>query len=130
MTTRRATCSCGQLAVTVEGEPIRVSMCHCLACQKRTGAPFGAQARYARANAQIEGTSKTWVRVGDAGTRIEFQFCPECGSTVHYTMPPSDWIAIPVGAFADPTFPPPVFSVYEARRHAWVAVPENAEHWD
>ena len=120
MTTRRATCSCGQLAVTVEGDPIRVSMCHCLACQKRTGAPFGAQARYPRAQARIEGTSKTYARIGDAGSRIEFQFCPECGSTVHYTMPPADWIAIPIGAFADPTFPAPVFSVYEARRRSLI----------
>jgi len=39
-------------------------------------------------------------------------------------------IAIPVGAFADPGFPPPVFSVYEARKHAWVRIPENIEHMD
>ena len=30
MTTRHATCSCGQLNLTIEGEPARVSMCHCL----------------------------------------------------------------------------------------------------
>jgi hypothetical protein len=29
-------------------------------------------------------------------------------------------IAVPVGAFADPTFPPPQVSVYGVRRHAWV----------
>ena len=39
-------------------------------------------------------------------------------------------IAIPVGAFADPGFPPPVFSVYEARKHAWVQLPEHIEHMD
>jgi hypothetical protein len=27
---RTASCSCGQLKVTCEGEPIRISMCHCL----------------------------------------------------------------------------------------------------
>ncbi|HEX9905358.1 MAG TPA: aldehyde-activating protein, partial [Propylenella sp.] len=36
MSTRRASCSCGQLSVTCEGEPVRISMCHCLACQRRT----------------------------------------------------------------------------------------------
>ncbi len=41
-----------------------------------------------------------------------------------------DVIAVPVGAFADPTFPAPSFSVYEARKHPWVSVPTDAEHMD
>ena len=38
MTTRHAACSCGQLHLVIEGEPARISMCHCLECQRRTGA--------------------------------------------------------------------------------------------
>ena len=38
MTVQRAACSCGQLHLTIEGEPVRISMCHCLECQRRTGA--------------------------------------------------------------------------------------------
>src|SRR6516165_3678868 len=44
MTTRRAACSCGQLRLTIEGEPSRISMCYCLACQRRTGAVISNQA--------------------------------------------------------------------------------------
>jgi hypothetical protein len=36
MTERRASGACGQLGVTCEGEPVRISMCHCLACQQRS----------------------------------------------------------------------------------------------
>jgi hypothetical protein len=39
-----------------------------------------------------------------------------------------DRIAIPVGAFADPTFPAPTVSVYEGRKHAWVQMPAGIEH--
>lgn len=46
MTTRTASCSCGQLQIEVQGEPVRVSVCHCLACQRRTGSLFGEQARF------------------------------------------------------------------------------------
>jgi hypothetical protein len=46
MTTRRAACSCGQLYLTIEGEPSRISMCHCLECQRRTGAVITNQARF------------------------------------------------------------------------------------
>jgi hypothetical protein len=39
-----------------------------------------------------------------------------------------DNIVIPVGAFADPSFPAPTFSVYEERMHSWVTMPEHIEH--
>jgi Glutathione-dependent formaldehyde-activating enzyme len=65
MTHRIASCSCGQLQAHVASDPIRVSVCHCLACQRRTGSVFGAQARFASTAVTIEGTSKEFVRVGD-----------------------------------------------------------------
>jgi hypothetical protein len=39
-----------------------------------------------------------------------------------------DSIAIPVGAFADSSFPAPTFSVYEDRKHSWVTMPPDIEH--
>jgi hypothetical protein len=90
------------------------------------------QARFPRERVAISGRSKEFVRIGDSGGRLRFSFCPECGSTVHYELDSQpDLIAVPVGAFADPTFPPPKFSVYEARRHPWAETPGlNAEHFD
>mgnify|MGYP001246869167 CR=1 FL=1 len=131
MTTRRATCSCEALSVVTEGEPTRISMCHCLACQRRTGGTFAVQARFPVERVTIEGASTEYARVGDSGGTARFHFCPICGATVYYRidgMP--DVVAVPVGAFADPSFPPPKVSVYEARRHAWTGIPVDAEHWD
>ena len=128
---RIAACSCGQLTARVSGEPVRISICHCLACQRRTGSPFGEQARFARAHATFAGQSTTYERVGDDGTRATFHFCPRCGATVWYDMEGLDaFVAIPVGAFADPAFPAPTVSVYEARMHGWVVSPAGAEHID
>jgi len=39
-------------------------------------------------------------------------------------------IAVAVGAFADPRFPPPGRSVYEERKHSWVNLPADIEHYD
>lgn len=129
MMTRKASCSCGQLKVVASGEPIRISVCHCLACQRRTGNVFGAQARFRKENVAIEGQSTEWVRTGDSGTRLHFHFCPQCGATVYYWLANApDVIAVAIGAFADPTFPAPRFSVYESRRHAWVEIPGEVEH--
>lgn len=131
-TVRRAQCSCGQLAATVRGDPVRVSVCHCLACQRRTGSVFGAQARFARDDVVLEGAASEYARVGDSGEHtVRFRFCPACGATVYYTFDDQpEVIAIPVGAFADPQFPPPSFSVYEMRKHAWVTVPGAVDHRD
>jgi hypothetical protein len=124
MATRHAACSCGQLRLTAEGEPVRISMCHCLACQRRTGSAFGLQARFPAERVHVEGRSTEYVRVSDHGEERRFSFCPECGATVYYRLPAApDLVAVPIGAFADPGFPPPRISVYESRRHPWVAVP-------
>ena len=129
MSLRQASCSCGQLQALVQAEPIRVSVCHCLACQRRTGSVFAAQARFPRSSVSITGRSTEYVRVGDEGTRITFHFCPECGSTLFYGLAGHEGaIAIPVGAFADPSFPGPSFSVYEERMHHWVNMPKDIEH--
>jgi hypothetical protein len=128
MTTRDAACSCGQLRVTVEGEPLRVSVCHCLACQRRTGSAFGFQARFPRDDVRIEGDSREYVRISDEGEPRTFNFCPECGGTVYYVLGSApDVVAVAVGAFADPGFPEPRFSVWESRKHAWVTPPSGAE---
>jgi hypothetical protein len=124
ITTRTAQCSCGQLQVEVQGEPLRVSICHCLACQRRTGSVFGEQARFPSSGFKVIGRSIEYVRVGDEGTKITFRFCPACGATVYYTAAGAEsLIAVPVGAFADPEFRSPTVSVYECRKHAWVQVP-------
>jgi hypothetical protein len=126
---RTVSCSCGQLSVACEGEPVRVSVCHCLACQKRTGSAFGAQARFPREKVSIEGTSTAYARFADSGNKATFHFCPTCGSTVYYWIG-HDFIAVPIGAFADPLFPAPKFSVYETRQHGWIVIAADVEHFD
>jgi hypothetical protein len=127
--TREAACSCGQLRVTVEGEPVRVSVCHCLACQRRTGSVFGAQARWPEERVRIEGRFNEYTRYSDEGEERTSRFCPDCGATVFYTGESQPGIvAVPVGAFADPAFPPPAFSVWEERMHPWVGLPDRLEH--
>lgn len=123
----QASCCCGQLGLTYDGEITRTSLCHCLECQKRTGSVFGVQTRLDRSQVQLYGESSIFQRKGDEGTDIiSFHFCPKCGSTVYYE---AAWlngaIAVPVGAFADPSLPTPFRQVYGNRKHHWVNLPET-----
>jgi hypothetical protein len=121
MTTRRAACSCGKLEIVCESEPVRISMCHCLECQRRTGAVFGGQAWFARRQTTISGNSTQFTRQSDAGRWVSFRFCSTCGSTVYWEAEAfPGHIAVAVGSFADPAFPAPTYSGWEAKRHHWV----------
>ena len=131
MTSRTATCCCGQLRIDVHGETLGVGVCHCFACQRRTGSVFATLAAFA-APYQVHGTATEYVRVGDQGGRARFRFCPVCGTNLFHTQDggePSE-VLVAGGAFADPSFPPPADSVYDCRRHAWVQLPPGVVAYD
>ena len=132
MATRAATCHCGQLRLTADGEPFAVSICNCLACQRRTGSAFGVQAGFKADQVTVEGRYSDYSRISDEADRKEhvFHFCPDC-SQVFYTEPTEpELLVVSVGAFADPTFPPPTESGYDWRRHPWLALPDTIERFD
>lgn len=123
--TRTASCSCGQLRIELQGEPRGIGVCHCLECQRRTGSVFAALASF-RAPFTVVGAATEYVRSGDAGARFRFRFCPVCGSTVFHTEEGVEGsVGVAVGAFGDPSFPPPQISVYDCRRHPWVHLPDG-----
>jgi hypothetical protein len=121
MKRRAATCACGQLRVNCAGDPVKVSLCHCLDCQKRTGSAYGIAAFFSREDVEQEGEFRTYRRGSDSGFAVNFHFCPHCGSTVFWGPERKpDAVGVAVGSFADPAFPSPSQSVYDERRHAWV----------
>jgi hypothetical protein len=132
MATREAACHCGQLRLEVSGDPFAVSICHCLACQRRTGSAFGVQAGFKAEQIEISGRYSDYARTSDEADRKVhvFHFCPDCGSQVFYTEPDNlDLVVVSVGAFADPSFPPPTESGYDSSRHAWVQLPDSIQRY-
>ena len=43
-----AQCRYGQVNLAVDGEPVRIAICHCYSCQLRTATTLGFQARFNR----------------------------------------------------------------------------------
>ncbi|TIM29220.1 MAG: GFA family protein [Mesorhizobium sp.] len=131
MCSRTASCSCGQLSIEVQGEPLGNGICHCFACQRRTGSVFAALAGFA-VPYKVSGTATEYVRVGDQGARFRFRFCPVCGTNLFHTEEGHEQshVAVAIGAFADPSFPPPQDSVYDCRRHSWVQLPPGTTAHD
>lgn len=125
MTARTASCRCGQLRAEARGEPVRISICHCLDCQKRSGSAFAAQVRFPAAAVTVSGEAVEWT----AENGGLFHHCPRCGSTIAFAAAIPDTIAIPLGAFDDPHAFVPKVSVWEARKHPWLEIDSDSiEH--
>jgi hypothetical protein len=120
---RTARCACGALKVRCRGEPAKVSLCHCLACQRRTGSTHSIAAFFPCEAVTIEGETRRFTRPSDRGFDVTFQFCPTCGSTLAWSPARTpERIGVAVGGFADPAFPPPTQQVYEECRHPWLTL--------
>ena len=127
---RTAECHCGALRVLAQGEPEWVNLCHCRACQRRTGTIVHTGAYFDCTRVQIEGVSRIYERPADSGYEMSFHFCPDCGSNVY-------WVAsrfprhygIAVGAFADPDFQMPSFSVWQESMHRWLRLPAGVRQF-
>ena len=120
---REAACSCGQMRIRLAGDPQLVSSCHCLACQRRTGAIFGSSAFFRRNQiVSTDGERRTFRRQGESGAWLSFQFCPDCGATVFWESERlADMVSVAVGAFADPHFPAPARTIWRTTKHEWLA---------
>ena len=89
------------------------------------------QARFPSSRVRITGRHREYERISDDGEGRTFHFCPDCGATVFYTVGSvPDAVSVPIGAFAEPTFPPPTISVWESRRHLWLELNAPMEHHD
>jgi hypothetical protein len=129
---RLASCRCGGVTAHCAGEPVRVSVCHCLTCQRRTGSAFSAQARFPADAVTIAGETRVYARVADSGRGLTYRFCPGCGSTMAYVIDAwPDLVAVPLGLFAESDFPPPAYSIYERRKRPWALIEDpGVEHQD
>ncbi len=128
---RIAQCHCGSLRVTVTADHFTALLCHCQACQRRTGSIVHAGAYFSTEQVRAEGASSVYSRMSASGFAIHFHFCPNCGTSVYWKGDKRpDSIGVAVGCFADPTLPAPVRSVWEESKHPWLGIPEDMDHLD
>lgn len=101
---REGGCVCGSIRFRAEGEPLRVTVCHCTWCQRRTGTAFGTEVVYPQAQVELSGEPLSRYRhVSDeSGRWLEVEFCGRCGSNLGFTLEAAPGIrTLPAGAFDD-----------------------------
>ena len=126
---RRTECACGQVSAVVEGDPISVFVCHCDYCQKRTGGVFAVTCMYPQDKVlDLNGETKIFSKSANS-MGIQYEFCPYCGTTVHWTYGDkmeesfpgiSKYRGFSVGCFADMNFPAPKIEHQRQYMHHWM----------
>jgi len=107
MSERAGGCVCGAVRFTTRAEPLRVTICHCLWCQRRTGTAFGTEVVFEADKVEVTGEEIGRYRhVSDeSGRWLEMEFCKRCGSNLGFTLEMAPGIrTLPAGLFDDPGF--------------------------
>jgi hypothetical protein len=69
----------------------------------------------------VRGESTSWTRTSEAGRKLEFHFCPTCGSTVWWRAAFfAGKVGVALGNFADGSLFPPTVAVWDNGRHPWL----------
>lgn len=116
-------CLCGAVRYEVEGEAVMAGHCHCLDCQKASGAGHATHAFFPDAAVRISGELRDYSKTADSGAQVTRSFCPTCGSSLFSrssNMPGG--MTVCVGTLDNSDSIPMHLRVYDKRRRAWDAV--------
>lgn len=124
--TRTGGCICGQVRYELDGEPVRVGLCHCETCRKFTGSAFSHYGVWSRGKVRISGETGCWaVRAG--GDR----FCRTCGAALFTWVDGEDEIEVKLGTLdSPPNGLEPQYELWTIRREPWLPPRESAEQWE
>lgn len=119
-------CQCGAISFDVKAEPAMSGICHCLDCQKSSGAPHVMHVAFPQDAITVKGKTATYQSPADSGGLVTREFCPACGSRLFgssTTMPGIK--TVHAAAFDDPTAFSPMMTVYAKRALPWDKVAEG-----
>ena len=77
-------CVCGAVRFAATSLPLRITICHCIWCQRRTGTAFGTECVFPVDAVSVQGEPlRAYRHRSDlSGRWIEQDFCAACGSNV------------------------------------------------
>lgn len=129
-------CICGAVQYAAHGDPLRVSVCHCTWCQRRTGSGFAVEALFEKSQIEVSGTTSKFRSSSDeSGRWLDLEFCAKCGTNIGFTFERlPDMRMIDSGTFDDPSWiSPDRFEfryVYLRSAQCWSAIPQGARAFD
>ena len=120
MTMHLGKCLCGQVQISVRGEPVRVGICHCTDCRKESGSAFTFYGIW---------PAEQFEHVGEVSEFHGRHFCSRCGSRIFSADAQEAEIKLGILSEA-PTLLKPSYELWVKRRESWLRPIEGAEQYD
>jgi len=123
-------CLCGEVRYRTTAEPLRVTICHCTFCQKRTGSAFGIGAYFKIEDVDVlQGELRVYEhRSDETGRWLKNEFCPRCGTVVTWTLEALPGLrGLAGGTFDDPKWLKIQRHGWLRSAHPWFTPPEGVE---
>jgi len=81
-------CVCKKVRYNISGAPLRVTICHCTWCQRRTGSAFGVELVFNKDHVQLNSDAVAVYRhISEmTGRWLDQHFCNSCGSNIGLTL--------------------------------------------
>ena len=76
-------CHCGKVSFRAKINPNNVLACHCSDCQLMSGGPYRTVVPAREENFELQGETRTYVKVADSGNQRTSVFCPVCGTPIY-----------------------------------------------
>ncbi|MBT1445006.1 GFA family protein [Shewanella sp. JM162201] len=131
MTSRQGGCHCGRIRYRIEGEPFDADYCHCLDCQKTTGAPVAAWMDFNAA--QVHWLGEMPAEYASSAS-IRRGFCSNCGCSISYrsTAYP-DFLTLSICTLDEPSKSDgdngneiaPKYHIHTASRRPWLEIADE-----
>lgn len=123
-------CHCGAIRYEIEGEPINHMLCHCVDCQRTTGAPMVGWIMVSDDRLTVRGEPSIYP----SSEHARRYFCIQCGTSLFYSndalMPGR--VDVQSATLDEPDSLPPEAHVQVGERIAWMKdvhqLPEH-ERW-
>ena len=127
-------CVCGQVRYVTRALPLRITICHCTWCQRRTGTGFGTECVFPLEDVRIEGDAlRSFRHISDVSGRwIEQDFCSACGTNIGLRLQAVPAIrSLAIGSFDDRSWIEsadiPVRHVFTRSRLPLSVIPDGVE---
>ncbi|MGI9372550.1 MAG: GFA family protein [Hyphomicrobiales bacterium] len=134
---RTGGCVCGKVRFETKTEPMRVTICHCTWCQRRTGSAFGTEVVYRDGDFDIIGDTLGAHKHNsdETGRWLISHFCTACGSNLGLELESAPGIrTLPAGTFDDASFLTKdayqFVHVYTRSKQDWCEIPDGVTTHD
>lgn len=128
----RGGCLCGAVRYRFDAGPIATVACHCLDCQKLTGAT-NLLTLYVESEAfhHEQGEVASFRKRADSGREADYLRCATCGTRLwHQPLASQQWVMVAAGTLDDPSWVVPAAHIWVSRAAPSASIPDDVARWE